>query len=395
MPGAGPRIDRDVHQFRCSVCAGGNGEPLLTFADYPAYLVPLPPEIAGSVRRGPLEAWHCHDCGHLQQAAPDCELQRAIYAEYYAHYAADSAEALVPLYRAPFEAFIAANAGLLPRGMLLEIGCSGGERVGFLARFADAYVGIDPSPRLEAARARHPTHRFIAGAFPDDIGTQEADVVVSQFNLEHIVDCGRFLDAAHAHTRAGGALIVQVPDVAAFARLGQPNFLAHEHIHYFRRPQLELMLRRHGWQPLAWGDEGMSLIVAARRAAPQSPAFPDASARDWARQRALFRTRPRLPDGPIVFYGVGPLLYWMLGDGAPGGAVSVVDDNPAYHTMVLPAYGWPVAALASVPLDGATVVLSLNPVYHPTVIARLTATGRPCTVLAWADDAWRETRLGG
>jgi SAM-dependent methyltransferase len=394
MAGAGAERGPAAGGSLCGVCGSGGIQPLLRFADYPAYLVPLPAAVAPGVRRAPLEAWHCLACGHLQQVAPDPALQQAIYAEYYGHYRVDSAEALVPHYREPFEIFVTAHAGSLPRGTLIEIGCSGGERVEFLARFAERYVGIDPSPRIAAARARHPAHRFIAGTFPDAIGDQQADVIVSQFNLEHIVDCGAFLDAAHELTRPDGILIVQVPDVAPFAERGQPNFLAHEHIHYFRRNALEGLLRRHGWRPLAWGPVGLSLIVAARRDTPETPPPADPAELDWSRQRRLFEARPRLPDGPIVFYGVGPLLFWMLGDGAPAGPVTIVDDNPAYHAMALPAYGWPVQRLAPELLAEATVVLSLNPVYHQTVIARLAAIGCRRPILAWADGGWQEIRLG-
>jgi SAM-dependent methyltransferase len=387
--------DADPPRFHCTVCDGQSGEPLLALTSYPAYLTPVPPELASGVRRGPLQAWHCLHCGHLQQPAPDPSLQAAIYGEYYAHYRADSDESLVPIYRAPFESFVTAQAAALPRGLWLEIGCSSGERVDFLMRFADRYVGIDPSHRIEIARERHPEHRFIAGQFPDDAGTLAADVAVSQFNLEHIVACGPLLAALHRHVRPGGALVAQVPDVAEFARRGQPNFLAHEHIHYFRAPQLDLVLRRHGWTPFAWGPEGPSLIVAARRTTAEMPRLPEPGQRDWSHQRALFDATPRLPGGPITFYGVGPLLYWMLSNGRPSGSVTVVDDNPAYHAMALPAYGWPVQALDPELIEGATVVLSLNPAYHSAVLKRLAATGRRCRALGWAEGRWQEHHLGG
>lgn len=387
----------DAAAFHCTVCDQASGEPLLALADYPAYLTPLPRDSAAQVRRARLEAWRCRSCGHLQQPAPDPGLQAAIYEEYYAHYRVDSAEALVPAYRAPFEQFVGGLAERLPRGTWLEIGCSSGERVDFLAGFAERYVGVDPSPRIEVARARHPRHRFIAGRFPDDVGPLTFDVAVSQFNLEHIVACGPLLAALHARSEPDGVLIAQVPDVAEFARRGQPNFLAHEHIHYFRRPQLELLLRRTGWVPIAWGPDGPSLIVAARRSAPERPPPPPAPAQDWSRQRALFEARPALPTGPILFYGVGPLLFWMLGGGAPpGGPVAVVDDNPAYHTLALPAHGWPIQPLAPALITpDTTILLSLNPIYHATVRARLVALGRPCRILAWADGGWHESHVGG
>ncbi len=90
----------------CAVCGGEALERLLEAPDYPAYLVPLPPALAPGVVRAPLVLWACRGCGHMQQVEPDAEVQRKIYEVYYAHYVVDAAEALVPAYRQPFEAFL-------------------------------------------------------------------------------------------------------------------------------------------------------------------------------------------------------------------------------------------------------------------------------------------------
>jgi SAM-dependent methyltransferase len=382
--------------FHCSVCSGGAGEPLLHAPDYPAYLGPLPAAAAGSVRRAPITAWQCLACGHLQQSDPDPVLQHAIYADYYDHYQLDSVEALIPVYRKPFDAFVAQHAPDLPRGLWLEVGCSSGARVELLAQFADRYVGIDPSGRIALARTRYPDREFIQGRFPDDAADLTFDVAVNQFLLEHITDGGAFLDSLHARAHRDAGLIIQVPDAAEFARRGQPNFLAHEHTQYFRRAQLELLLHRHGWRPVAWGPEGPSLIVAARRAQPEPAPLPAAALQDWSHQAALFEGRAQLPDGPLLFYGIGPVLFWMLGHGAPAGPVHVVDDNPSYQGMAVPGFGWTISALDPALLATVrTVVLSLNPIYHDAVLGRLAATGQACRVLAWIEGRWQERMLGG
>jgi predicted TPR repeat methyltransferase len=376
------------------VCGDSSGEPLLHAPSYPSYLLPLPIESAGAVLRADLTAWACRGCGHLQQCAPDPVVQDAIYANYYDHYRMDSVETQVPIYRRPFETFVETHAADLPRGTWLEIGCSNGERVSFFAQFADRYVGIDPSRRIETARARHPGHEFISGRFPEAAGNLAFDVAVSQFLLEHIVDIGSFLDAARARARPRGTLIVQVPDVEEYARRDQPNFLAHEHVHYFRRVQLESVLRRHGWRPVAWGPSGPSLIVAACCDRPALAPPPEPAARDWACARALFDAPVALPDGPLLFYGVGPLLFWLLARGAPAGRVRVVDDNPSYQGMAVPGFGWPIERLdAEIPADAGTVILSLNPIYHRAVLQRLAALGCEARVLAWSGRTWRQAAL--
>lgn len=382
-------------RFRCAVCDGGSGEPLLHAQDYPGYLLPIPSAVAGGVLRADMSVWQCLACGHLQIPEPDPALLRTIFTDYYAHYQMDSVVAQVPLYREPFEAFVTAHAADLPRGTWLEVGCSNGERVPFFERFADRYVGMDPSSRIETARARHGRREFIRGAFPDAAGNLAFDVSVSQLVLQHIVEVGAFLDAAHARTRPGGALIAQVPDIGHYERRDQPNFLSHEHVHYFRGAQLDLVLRRHGWLPFAWGPTGPSLMVAARRAQPMPAPPPEPALRDWSRIRALFDAPFALPAGPVVFYGVGPLLFWMLARSHPSGPVDVIDDNPTYHDMAVPCFGWPIRRFDAQRVSAVgTVVLSLNPLYHDAVLRRLAAAGCAARVFAWTGSAWRETVVG-
>ncbi len=270
-----------------------------------------------------------------------------------------------------------------------------GERAPFFAGFAESYTGVDPSPRLATARARHPQHRFVQGYFPGALTDGGFDVVVSQFNLEHILDLGAFLTAVHGKTRDGAVLIVQVPDIGAFERNAQPNFLAHEHVQYFRREALDVLMRRHGFAPFAWGPDGASLICAARRVAPDAAAGATGEVMAGPRRHAaLFDLRPALPEGPLVFYGVGPLLYWMLGSTRAGQQLVVVDDNPAYRDQGLPGYDLCITQLDAALLRRVpTVVLSLNPIYHERVLDKLRALQTPARVLALRDGTWTTITL--
>lgn len=378
----------------CAVCGAATAETVIQANDYPAYLLPMPPQAAAAVLAGPLTVVACRQCGHMQQSDVDDELQRRLYQDYYSHYAVDASEALVPHYRVPFEDFFEhlGATGQLPGGRVLEIGCSAGERVDLWRRYFSGYVGIDASTRVELARQRHADATFIQGFFPEALPQGRFNGVVTQFNLEHIPDLGAFLSAAHALTEDGAVMLVQVPDAADWTRKGQPNFIAHEHIHYFRRPTLELVLRRFGWSAFAWGEQGPSLICAARRAPPQ-PVATSSEAEPLAQplaQAGLFAARPPLPPGKLAFYGVGPLLFWLL-DGIDNSRIAaVIDDNPLYHGLALPCSG--VVVQPSTPEAFAAadaVVLSLNPMYHPKVLDKLRSLTITVDVCALADGQWK------
>ncbi len=332
----------------CALCAGHSLEPLMVARNYPAFLVPLPDALARSVRRADLPVLTCRDCGHVQQAQPDADLQRAIYETYYSHYQVDTSEALIPHYRDPFRRFFAETfpetTGAKGR-RLLEIGCSSGANVDFLRRFASDYTGIDASERIELARKAHPDCTFIKGYFPQALPAGTFDIIVSQFNLEHIGDVRAFLDACSRHVATDGMLVVQVPDIDEFDRNGQPNFLAHEHLQYFRKASFEHGLRLAGWQPVAWGANGPSLICAARRSDTKAAATHLNGDASLDRIVERFRAAPRIADRPLIMYGVGPQLFWLLQFVDRGRVAHVIDDNPGYRGMAVPGSGWPVEVL--------------------------------------------------
>lgn len=365
--------------FVCGVCASPEAMEVLAYPSYPIYLVPLPRELARDVPRAPLELWSCRRCGHFQVPFVDAEAQRELYEVYYTHYEVDTMESMVPVYREPFKRVIESMS--LASGRLLEIGCSSGAMIPFLLRFCSEYTGVDPSERIELARARHPEHTFVHSYFPPAEEIGPFDTAVTQFNLEHIEDVQAFVGALSRMIRLGGVLLIQVPDAGYFLRTGQPNFVAHEHVHYFRRAQLAALLTRHGFEPEVWGEEGASLICAARRveSAATGLAIEDPLV-DGVFLRALAAEVPELPAGAVL-YGVGLTLHWLLAKSPSiaDGAV-VVDDNPAYHGKGVAGYDLAIEKPAPELLAGRDVVLTLNAIYHERVLDRLRAMGSTARV---------------
>jgi SAM-dependent methyltransferase len=362
--------------FSCYICNSDMVEEIFSIKDYPAYIVPLPLSIAPNVRKGDIGLSLCSKCGHMQVPNPDAALQDLIYGEYYNYYVVDSSEALVPHYRTPFINFInrLVDDKKLSKGDLLEIGCSSGEKVDFFASLAKSYTGIDPSDKIKLAIKRYPNHQFIQGFFPEATSNAKFDIIVSQFNLEHIANVGDFIDNIHKAANPNGILLIQVPDCEHFLRTNQPNFLAHEHIQYFVKDTLNALLEPHGFSPIAWGEDGPSLITAAIKSEQKDFDFKNAEKvkKNAKAQSKLFYNFPVLSDSSTIFYGVGPQLYWLLNQfKGDMDKLIVVDDNKEYHGKGLPGYSFQVMPFSKDLLNDRKIVLSLNKIYHEKVLKKI------------------------
>ena len=389
--------------FECSVCGSKEGKEIFSIKNYPAYLVPLPVDYAAKVIKADLPLYACSTCGHMQVPEPDQEVQKKIYEEYYNYYVVDSSEALISHYRKPFENFIAklVHEKKIMNGNLLELGCSSGEKVEFFSSFSKSYTGIDPSHRIQLAAKKFPKHTFIQGYFPEALPPSLFDTIVTQFNLEHIEKVAEFISNIYKVSNENGMLIIQVPDAAHFERTAQPNFLAHEHIQYFTKETLSFLLLKNGFKPIYWGEEGPSLILAAVKTEPNAAL--DYSTNKLALQHAqkqalLFNTHPVLPEKPMIFYGVGPQLFWLLSQyNGNLNDIEVIDDNINYHQQGLPGYNKVIQPLSKkLVREKKYIVLSLNKIYHTQVLEKIRALNEPCEVLVnTQENKWNIINFSG
>lgn len=151
------------------------------------------------------------------------------------------------------------------RGSLLDIGCGHGW---FLRAAADSgwrAVGIEPDPEVARLAARSAPEVRI-GSFPSALKPAEKFDVIS-FNdvFEHLSDVGGALQACAAALRAGGLLVINLPDARGvfyrlarllararvpgpLERLWQKGFPS-PHLSYFSAPLLRRLAAKHGFHP--------------------------------------------------------------------------------------------------------------------------------------------------
>lgn len=384
---------QNIGAMKCPACESGNCRKGPHYADFPAFLFPMPESAAVRVRRHDLDLVLCGDCGHLFQPDPDRGLIDLIYTDYYAHYPYDGNEAMSRVYRQPFGHFsdlMLATANLPAEPRLLEIGCSKAENLRPFAETGFFCTGIDPSP-LAAGAPDHPSVNMVSGYYEQTEVEAGFDVIVSRFNLEHIADLPAHVGKMRADVSEGGLVIVQVPNVEYYLDNMQPLFVAHEHIHYFSLRSLAALFARFGFAPVSIFAEGQPSILACfvRQQTGCRIEAPAISGRMAGFEREIETRREQLAARlqglqKIVFYGCGLALFWALRSlpGLSAQQVHIVDDNKALAGNFLPSFPYRVNAPEPEVLAAANaVVLTLNPTYHDQVIERLRGYGQPMNVL--------------
>lgn len=367
----------------CPACGGQSCTPALKIRHHPSFMFPKSKSGAAFVKRAPLSLEICHNCGHIFQATVDKELLKLIYQDYYADYPYDTDEAMIEPYRAPFLTFakMILESHCRDKGILVEIGCSKAKNLLAFADYGFRCIGIDPSPLSTSALVAHKNIEILEGYYETTQVGEQASVIVSRFNLEHIVDLPTHVQKIHDDLKDGGLVLVQVPNVELWLENGQPLFAAHEHPQYFCLASLGALFKRFGFSMVSFYSSDQPSIIACfeKTSKAITVTTPNTYEKFGLYRTSVSRRREKLLSLldlslPIIAYGCGLTLFWLLSelpsDFLP--SLIVVDDNLALQGKYLPAYVLPVQAPSlDIFAKGATVILTLNSLYHLRVIERL------------------------
>ncbi len=159
----------------------------------------------------------------------------------------------------------------VPSGKWLDVGCSYGWLLKYVAEQGYKGEGVEPSAPA-SLRAQQQQLQVRRGLFPESLARGEQFDVISFMDvLEHFEKPGEALEATREHLTAGGVAVIQVPDQAcwlfrlaegmyrlsggtisfALRRLWLDGF-DFPHQFYFTRQTLSLVLQRSGFEILDW-----------------------------------------------------------------------------------------------------------------------------------------------
>jgi SAM-dependent methyltransferase len=166
--------------------------------------------------------------------------------------------------------------------------------------------GVEPSAWACAEARRALGDRIMQGFFEDlPCPAASFDVVTMWDVLEHVQDPGRAVDKANEVLRTGGVLAINVPAADSWiARImgGRWPLLLPEHLHYFTRRSMSLLLSARGFDALAFLAHPVFFEVAyvCRRLAQHGLA-PEALPRALAASGLASATVPLLMGEFTVF----------------------------------------------------------------------------------------------
>ena len=368
---------------RCNLCGEDAAEPLIEFGAHPIahrfLSTPDEPEYTH-----PLTLGVCRACGLSQLIDP-------IPAhELYTNY--NWLSSWKPNPHVPkLVAAIEALPGLSTESRVLEVGSNDGS---FLAELRERgfsrLLGLEPADDACAAAAERgieTIHGYFtpeaAQAIVDDFG--QADLFVARHVLEHVQDLATFAAAMRIVLRAGGHVLVEVPDFDFSQAAPDYSAMWEEHVNHFTRRSMERFLQTAGVEAVSAESflfSGQALAVFGRRSVETDAPEPagdgaqaDAYRERWPRFRAAiaeYLAARRANGARIGVYGAGGRAATLINVCDLGGHVSVVlDDQPEKQGRFMPGSRLPVVpgdTLARGELD--LCLLAVNAENEEAVIAR-------------------------
>lgn len=362
--------NQPVEVNRCPACNSGAVSVFQTLS-LPAILFPIEKEKRNEVPMRQLRAMFCDDCGHVYQSEIDPLFSEKIYTDYYYLYPFDQLESMQLAYRSPFEevARLYLNGG--QEKTLLEIGCGSPQQMEFFLNLNCCCTAINPGAQP------HPRVEFIDGFYGQVKLARTFDVIVSRFNLEHILDCDTFFSCLHENTHENSLVMVQVPNAEYFLENGVLNVLAHEHPHCFCRRSLIALVERSGFQIVHLSKADEPSVICLFSPAHDKNTYHPAEHR--ARHRVMeTEVKKLIRSAPerVVLYGASLSLTSILyGGGLEPDLLEkilVVDDNPMLWGRFMP--NTPVEIVSPDRMDtvpDAIIILLLSHHYHAGLIPRL------------------------
>jgi 2-polyprenyl-3-methyl-5-hydroxy-6-metoxy-1,4-benzoquinol methylase len=172
-------------------------------------------------------------------------------------------------------------AHLATGARIIDVGCGRGEFCGFFKQMGFASEGIDISENvIRYARERHPDIMFHNGEVQTLLpgNAKVFDAAFTSEVIEHLFDVEGYLKCVNQLIKPSGTLIVTTPYHGWLKNMvvDTLNYTKHydpvgQHIRFFNKKGLEMVLRNSRFEPLVWTGYGRpwpmwkSFFVVARK----------------------------------------------------------------------------------------------------------------------------------
>jgi SAM-dependent methyltransferase len=331
-------LSASIQEIRCHVCAATDVEPVHGFAD----LCRVTSDCKPWPRGGRLCV--CRVCRCVQRVVDDVWLAEieCIYGEYAIYYQSEGAEQAVfdvnsgqpsPRSVSLLQA-LAAHLSLPAAGRMLDLGCGNGAMLRAFSSFAPGWTltGAELNDKNRAAVESIERVEKLYTCAPEEIpGT--FDLISMIHMLEHIPGPVKYLSNLKNKLKAGGLLVIQVPNY-----LQNPfDLLVADHASHFTPLTAATVLRGAGFQVVSIATDWIpkELSIVARRvendeAAPRVDEDRQESAAEtvkWLRN-TVCAAQQAAGKGSFGIFGTSIAATWLFAE--MGDVVSFfVDEDPA------------------------------------------------------------------
>ena len=248
----------------CSVCGGGGLEKALTVDAYPLLTSACPTDAI--VPLLPIVVGYCHCCSHVQlMERPTQEQLDFIYLGEYTNVMEKGVLSSADQMHLDCKAFFDfADGGKLPAdGQVLEIGCFDGS---FLSLFEGRrLMGCEPNPMGRVATERYGVEVVPQYFSAADFEKSSIDLVIMRHLIEHLPEPLEVLKACWQIIKPNGRILIETPNIEHTLTQHVVGNLYHQHLHYFSRESLPLILRRAGFEIVAHGIMDFRQFVVAAK----------------------------------------------------------------------------------------------------------------------------------
>lgn len=249
---------------------------------------------------------------------------------------------------------------LSPEQSVIDIGCGNGAMLHMLQeRGFQHLTGLEPSEKnCHGIKQRWGIHA-VPGALGEEIPAlagKKFDFVLMEGVLEHLIDVQRNVREALTYLADGGALYLNVPDLAAFPDCHDLyQQFSVEHVNFFSLPSMQNLMGAFGMTCVSYARNGYGVFTLWRRAA-EIPAFvfDDAGTADMrtyleCAEKLAAQVKDRLVPyhGREVYVwaaGTHTAMLYQLGLLDDIRVKAIVDSNANYQGKTV--YGVPVIAPA-------------------------------------------------
>jgi SAM-dependent methyltransferase len=258
----------------------------------------------------------CADCGLVYQDPPQDERKLIqYYQSMYREEGCRPPEAVAAQF-APRAEFLAELLRGVRSPRLAEIGCADGAFLAAAAVMGCHVEGVEPSP-ANAFRCRERGILVFQGTSEEwSPQAGSLDAACSYYVMEHVPSPARFLAVCNRALRPGGALVLEIPDIASYDREPTASDLLFffEHQTHFSRETAEALLARSGFAEIRTASmptQPFGMHLGAVKTGPPLPAE-SVRSRPGAADRALELVRRYLAHRDRTVAGAEARLRAIL-----------------------------------------------------------------------------------